>query len=173
MAFDVSRGQVVLFGGYDTGFQNDTWTLEAVNRASWTPFGIGCTGPVGIPPRLALAPLREPWLGDTMTLLLSGIPVGPGAVVLIGFSDTTWNGVGLPFDLGVIGMFGCRLYVRPDYGTSAMNVGGGNATWSVTIPNQPQLAGGRFWNQALVVAPGANPLSLITTNAGAAVIGMR
>ena len=93
-------------------------------------------------------------------------------VLLVGSSRTTWGGVPLPLDLGLLGMNGCSLLISPDAAFPLVNQGG-RASWSTQLPAAPRLIGSSFFVQGMVVDPGANPFGATTTNAAEAVIGLR
>ncbi|MCU0865361.1 MAG: hypothetical protein MUC36_16380 [Planctomycetes bacterium] len=67
-------------------------------------------------------------------------------------------------------MLGCQLFVGLD-GSVATVAAGAVANWSLPIPGSAALLGSDNFFQAAVVAPGANPASLIATNALQARIG--
>ena len=81
-------------------------------------------------------------------------------------------GVSLPLSLAGAAMPGCFLYTSVDAVVPLANVGG-QASWSAPIPNATVLLGARFYTQAFVAAPVANPRGIATSNAACAVIGGR
>ena len=88
-----------------------------------------------------------------------------------GVSNTNLGGLPLPFDLSVLGMNGCTLYTSLDVTLPMTNLfGRARATVPIPLGRQPGL---RFYNQAIVVDPGANAAGLVLSNAGAGVDGQR
>jgi hypothetical protein len=78
----------------------------------------------------------------------------------------------LPVDLTPFGAPGCAARVSVDLAFPLSN-NAGAATWSFPIPAWSSLVGSHFYQQALVLDPGANLLQLTTSNAGDGTIGTR
>ena len=176
-AHDPVRDRFVLFGGYNflqSSFR-DTWELFGVSSqpASWTPFGQGCTGSVGVPV-LAPASSSRPVVGSQLTLQLGPLPSSAlaGVYGLLGASNTAWGSISLPFDMGSLTMVGCKLYVSVEL-AFPLSKSGGTASWTLGIPNNPVLAGQSFYQQALVGDPGVNAFGAVMSNAGTALVGIR
>jgi hypothetical protein len=112
----------------------DTWILEPKNgaHAAFTITGPGCPGTAGTP-LLAARPGSLPWIGETFTSEISSLPnLFPVSLMLLGFTNP-----------GIPGLFcrpGCTLRAFP-YLVSQLAVGGGQATWSMPIPNDCNLLG--------------------------------
>lgn len=171
MVYDSVERRVVVHGGFvnllGSGMSvSDTWVYRTGSPASVSPFGAGCIGTAGTP-MLVTAPGDLPWLGDTVEHVVSGIPVGePGAI----FASSL--GPSAPVDLGVVGMPGCELLVTPDV-TEFRAAIGNAATWTLSIPNDPVLAGVPFYQQAFVFDSLANTLGLVASNGMLATLGIR
>jgi hypothetical protein len=177
-AFDSTRRRMVMFGG-DNGVMAfpDTWAYAPVTPALFEPFGTGCAGPAGVPVMgsdPAAWPDSLPWLGSTFAAQLSNLGTDPTHVPLrmLGVSNTTWGGVPLPFDLGVVGMPGCTLYTDP-MDIEVLGNNGGVADWSLAIPATPALAGAEFFAQGFVLVAGWNPFGMVASNACRLQIGSR
>ncbi len=93
-------------------------------------------------------------------------------MALLGTSNTAVGPFFLPFDLTAIGMSGCTLYTSLDLTVPMVNQGG-SATWTLPVPNVPALAGAKFYDQAVVFDPLANPAGLITSNAQSGTVGVK
>jgi hypothetical protein len=93
------------------------------------------------------------------------LPAFPG-IVWIGFSNSQWNTLPLPFDLSLLGITGCLLYTGIE---TPYPIAGDS--WGFVIPNLATLLGAVFYNQALILDPGTNPFGAVVTNAGEATIG--
>jgi hypothetical protein len=174
MAYDRRRATTVLVGGYGWAsnrppFLPDHWEYGPVHPAGYSAFGAGCAGTAGTP---TLSTVGLPWLGDTLGIVLNALPSGAPALVELGLSDTAWAGLALPLGLGAIGMPGCALLVSPDDWCSA-TTSGTTAVCPIPIPLDVGLLGARFFNQGVVLDPGANALGLTVTNGGAGTIGAR
>lgn len=170
MAYDTSAQQVLMFGGWDVNGTplGDTFTYSAGASASYSTFGSGCMGSAGIP---ALAPQGVPSLGASFSVDCVNLPAAGGlAYMVLGFSNTTWNGIPLPASLAPFGFGSCQGFVSADDGALIVN-NAGVATWTVTIPNQPSLAGFNFYNQCVSFDAGAgNPAGAAVSDAGQGVI---
>ena len=81
--------------------------------------------------------------------MVSNLANGSSPFLLFGLSDSSWNGVGLPMDLGVFGLAGCELRTSPDYVFALANRDG-TAEWSLPLPPDDSLYGFTFFNQAVV-----------------------
>lgn len=134
-------------------------------RAAYWTFGAGCPGSAGTPV-LAAVGTQRPQLNTAFTVALSTLPANANVSGVLGFSDAAWNGLPLPFDLSVIGMVGCQLLVGMDLIVPLSNQAG-IARWTLSIPGDASFVGVQFFQQGLVLEPGANPLGVLSSNAGA------
>ncbi len=142
-----------------------------VNGAHLQPIGAGCAGTDGHLPLLgARAPARVnvPFQSE-----VHAIPGGRVVFAVLGSSTTTWNGLALPLDLGIVGAPGCAVLIDQLIAQSAASTGfgsgGGVATFTWPIPNNPRLVGRSFFFQAFV-QDARNPLGLTASNALRAVV---
>ena len=74
------------------------------------------------------------------------------------------------FDLGILGMPGCRSYVSTDFNSTLL--GAGTVGFPLSIPNVPSLAGFQVFGQSIaldVTAP--NAFQAITSNGVAITLG--
>lgn len=95
-------------------------------------------------------------------------------LLAFGASDKSWGALRLPVSLAALGMSGCNLYASLDIvQVGAISSALGEARWTIQIPNDSRVLGAKFFNQAAVAAPGANPGGMLWTNGGAGVIGVR
>jgi hypothetical protein len=162
IAFDRQRGKFVMQGG--SGYA-DTWELDLGPSASYSLFSAGCLGSRGVP-TLATNGF-VPVGGQTMFVQVNNLPFTAPTFMFLGFSDTTYAGLALPFDLNVLGAPGCNLRVSGDQLSGVTNVLG-VGLWQFPVPNLP---GAVFYNQAIVFDPQANMLGLTFSNGGRGVIG--
>lgn len=174
MAANPGGDHVLAFGGEDGPvYRSDTWRLAADPTASYESFGNGCAGSTGSVPAIDAEPFSRPWLGDRFTVRASRLPAGwVGAFLFTGFSRTSWGGNALPFDLTPFGMPSCRLLVEI-FVSFPMTRTGSDATWAITIPTATSLVGQEFYNQALVLVPGANAAGALVSFARRGLIGQR
>lgn len=148
------------------------------NGMVWTPsvtvahpaFRVHCVS--ATPPAPALNPVSPPVLGQTLSLQIgNGTPSLP-AFLMFGISDQSWATLPLPLDLAVFGAPNCWLFTSADTMLLVMLDGSGSHTFAAPLPNNAGLMGFTFFNQVAALVPGANALSMLTSNAGRGVIGM-
>ena len=101
---------------------------------------------------------------------LSGLPPANPALMCFGLSDTQSSGTPLPASLAAFGMPGCTAYVSADVFV-LLNNQTGTAHYSLQVPTATALAGLPVFVQGLVVDPTANPLGVVVSGAGAAILG--
>lgn len=131
------------------------WTADVV-RPGATEFGTACAGHA-TPPTVAVDPLATARIGHVVNVAGAGLRVGqPGAFLIVGLSNTTWNGIPLPFDLTPFGFTNCPLQVSVDLVVAAAINGSGTATWPLPLPDNRGLLGARIYAQALAPEPGLN-----------------
>jgi hypothetical protein len=122
-------------------------------------YGAGCAGTNGLAPELSA--LGRPHPGNaSFALTLARARAATQAALFIGFAP-------LDFDLGFLGMLGCRLLVQP---TLDRPVATGNGTVASPFPIPPSaaLAGRSIWFQWLVIDLGANGFGVVASNGGRA-----
>jgi hypothetical protein len=168
--FDAQSGAVLhsvalgnMWNIYTTAWQ------DASPTATWSQYGTGCAGAVGVPVLQAASGSR-PALGTTFTADVLHLPFAI-ALVSLGLSNTmTSSSLPLPFPLDPIGMPGCQLLADPLI--LSMVVGSGtSASWSWVLPSTPDVFGFAFFNQAFSLDPAANPFGFTVSNGGAGFIG--
>lgn len=129
--------------------------------------GYGCGLPIP-----DLIPIGVPGLGRTFGVDVTHVVAGTNAPVMFtGFSNTRWGGIDLPWDASPIGMSACLLRTDVTF-FDAMVVNGDRARWSFAFPTSTALGGLVFFQQAVVVQPGANAAGLVFSNAYRGVIGI-
>jgi hypothetical protein len=137
----------------------DIYTPPVTSTA--TPFGSGC----GTPP-MVFTPTSTAITGQAITGEVTNTPTA-FCWVSFGSSNTTMPGIGaLPLDLTIAGMTGCTLYQSADV-FGLPTVGAGVAfqmNFSMGVPLNPLLVGLHFYFQAFSIAPGVNPLEVISSN---------
>ncbi|MFK7742833.1 MAG: hypothetical protein AB8H80_21155 [Planctomycetota bacterium] len=85
------------------------------------------------------------------------------ALFVFGLSNTSWNGVPLPFNLAPVGNHVCDLLVEPaitQWRPTQPGVFGATAEFSLPIPNLPSAYGMEVYAQAM---SGNGPNILVTT----------
>ena len=176
MAYDENSRCTVFFGGYDyfAGACGETWTYFNQTPALFLSAGTGCSGVSGVP-SLGVFPGSLPWLGETLGLVVKGLPSGPQKAVfgILGNSKTTWGFlVNLPLNLAPFGFPGCFFYVSQDL-LVPLQVSNGRSMWSIRIPSSPFLVGMGFFSQVMALEPGSRGWVLSVSNMAEARIGMK
>ncbi|HEX6810881.1 MAG TPA: hypothetical protein VF384_04585 [Planctomycetota bacterium] len=168
--FDAQSGAVLhtvplgqMWNIYTTAWQ------DASPTATYTQYGSGCAGTLGVPVLQAAAGSR-PALGSTFTTDVLNLPFGIGLVSIGLSSSMTSTMLPLPAPLAVIGMPGCELLADPLI-LNLVSAPGTSATWSWALPALPALFGASFFNQAFSLDPAANPFGFTASNGGAGWIG--
>jgi hypothetical protein len=146
------------------------WYDVRPDPPSFVTYGSGCAGSNGTP-AVSAAQNSAPRVGTTFMLGFANLPATPGPFpLLLGASRTGWGALVLPFDVGVLGLTGCRLYASGELSLTAINTGGSGFA-PVPIPNAPSLVGARLYVQGLVRDPAANRFGATLSNAGQLLIG--
>lgn len=148
-AYDLLRNRTVVCGGYSTTFARtaDTWERDP-SQPGIATFGVGCAGSAGVP---AMAATNLPTPGGSLGLVVNNLPAAAGLCYFgIGFSNTSWNSVPLPLDLGIVGLPGCTDYISIAAGV-VVPAGGGNSALTLAIPNNAALLGLRYFVQAVSI----------------------
>lgn len=172
--FDFVHLRVLAIAGFCGSTPNGDmviWSYGTDDHPNYSSIGSGCNSAPAL--ALAAADASQPWLGDLFSVELSGEPPNASAWMATGFSDRSWGAVALPLDLSPLGAAGCQLRVEPHVWYAMARTVHGRLRWSLTIPTTSSLIGMSFYNQALVLAPGANPLGALLSNAMHGVIGAR
>jgi hypothetical protein len=166
--FDPGRNRFVTFGGVGTQFSNETWEYTGVNTAMFIVFGSACSH---LGSGSSLSAVTRPILGTNFQVVATDTPAtSTFGLMAAGFSDTTWNGAALPFDLSIVGLTGCNLLVAADV-LAFMPLVAGELQFALALPNNTGLLGQSMFLQAFVEdASAPNGLGGIS-RAGRAVFG--
>ncbi|MEC7584376.1 MAG: S8 family serine peptidase [Planctomycetota bacterium] len=140
------------------------WTSS--NLITTPSYKVTCANaPFSIP---ELSNQGEPVINGTYDLLLTNARPFSVALTVMGFSDTTWSGGGLPAQFP--GAPGCDLLISPEATLMFFTSIQGNSTFVVPLPNNQGIVGIDLFHQWLIL-DSANPLGVISSNAGRATIG--
>ncbi|MGE3172336.1 MAG: hypothetical protein AB7O97_06890 [Planctomycetota bacterium] len=133
--------------------------------ATVTPGGPGCPGSNGAFPVLGAIAGELPWIGFDFHMHGTGAP-GLFGIVLIGASDTVWNGVPLPMPLDPLGAPGCALRTSVELSLFTL-VDPAVGTWSadLSIPNDIALRGVGLHAQTWLSDPGFNAFDSVVSSA--------
>jgi hypothetical protein len=149
----VLHGKVMLFAGVDNRpVLSDTWEYETV--ASYAPYGNGCQGSTSTVPLLSAVGL--PITSRTFTANLSAARPRTVSLLMTGLQQANLN-------LGPLGAPGCTALTNPLLWLAVVTDAAGAASIPFTLPNDPSLAGGVFFQQYAVFDTPANALGVVTT----------
>jgi hypothetical protein len=148
------------------------WTYGPVNPARYDFHGAGCPGTYGVPGITLAAPWNLPWLGGQLEVFVHRLPVG-AAFLTMGFGDQSHAGVSLPADLSALGMPGCFLRVQPEATVLLAAPATSLVPFTLPVPNRPSLLRQTFFQQALVLDPGANAGGATISDSMRGVIGSK
>ncbi|MCA8951479.1 MAG: hypothetical protein KDE27_18370 [Planctomycetes bacterium] len=143
--------------------------MVAGNRvvtATYLVIGPACSGSLG---ETRLVPQNWPLLGTTFRMDADNLPQG-FALLVHGYSDSVWALGTLPAPLDGFGMPGCTARVSVD-AIEFLAGTGTTATWTLAVPNAPELLGLRWHQQAFVPDPGFNAAGAVASQARTLVIG--
>jgi hypothetical protein len=120
-------------------------------------FGAGCGSLTANQSTISLNSIVRPGYQSTMSI--DNLPPGRNALLMVGLSKTTWNGMNLPVDLTPWNMPGCELLVAADI---LLPFGTGNGFYNATftMPLVPTLSGRELHMQVMAEQPTANPAAL-------------
>ncbi|MDA1258983.1 MAG: hypothetical protein O3A20_00010 [Planctomycetota bacterium] len=127
-------------------------------------FGTGAFGTNAM--RAEIGNAGTPVIGQSFSVTLEDARANTTAVLMMGFSRTQWGNRALPFDLGAFGATGSFLYQSRNYIFPTFTNTLGEASFSINVPSNPNFVGRDLYFQWQVIDPGANPLGVITSNAG-------
>jgi hypothetical protein len=128
--------------------------FDEINVYSGAPIGVatfgnGCAPAGAVIPRIGASGV--PRIGTDFTSYLSRVEPGRGAFLIVGLSNTEWNGRSLPLDLGPLGLPGCSLWVAPlalaAAETQRVRAREGVAQVSFPIPAEAALVGESIYLQ--------------------------
>lgn len=146
-----------------THYGESGWQIESLSTPPFELFGHGCSTALGHDPCLGWTGL--PRQGQSFSINLQDAEPAGFAMIWLGWSDTFWAPVGaLPYDAGPLGAPGCNLLVAPDGPLPFPVDGGGRASYSITVPINPSIAGMQVFAQS-VSTSGANALGFASSDA--------
>jgi hypothetical protein len=145
-----------------------TWLQSAVTIPAWRWVCQGGGQPGAIP---VMSASGEPLIGRSFPVQVSWAAPNALALLVIGASDQTWGGLGLPYDLGVLGGVGCQLLSSIEITEPATISAQGQGLWSIPVPGDVGLVGQTLYSQAVMLDAAANTLGMSFTNGGALLIG--
>ena len=139
-------------------------------NSSVTPYGTSATSSNGAP---LIQVIGNPSVGSTYTCAVASAPAGATAHLLLGTSDTEWNGLPLPFDLSTVGgMPGSFLWASAETYVTGTTDALGNLALPVVVPAHPLAMTAHVFHSWVIVDPSASlPSPFTTSDARAVIIG--
>lgn len=124
----------------------------------------GCAGSL---PSTRLVPKDTPKIGRTLEVTLFDLPADVAMLAM------SFQQLPQPVSLAFLGMPGCEVYVGLD-AVALLSGQNQQAKWLLPVPDQPQLLGVTFYNQALVLDPQAgNAFGAVVSDVAQGVVGDR
>jgi hypothetical protein len=130
-------------------------------HGSFVGFGSGCAGINGVITQTASG---HPDIGTPVSYNVANGPVNSLAILVLGFSRTSWSGIPLPLPLGASAP-GCSIYTDLVVALNTLTNGQGGGSVPVSIANDPSVIGGHYYTQFWGLQIGFNPLGLSFSNA--------
>ncbi|MEZ5966104.1 MAG: hypothetical protein R3F56_19870 [Planctomycetota bacterium] len=134
-----------------------------------TTFGTACQTSSNRSPAITTQPVQA---GGSMGLSLTNGPASSSGVLLIGSSNSTWNGVPLPLGLDSFGATGCTLQVAIDANVTISTNTGGALSVSLPVPGVLALYGRTLYFQAALGDLFANSAGFVTSASASTTIGV-
>jgi hypothetical protein len=142
---------------------NPTTNCAGPIAAAFTPYGVPCPGSAGIP---VIGVGSQPILNTSLTITLTSALANTATLLNLGASNTIWNGIPLPFDLGVAGMPECWLNAGADVIAGSATDAAGTASLAFAIPNDASLVGAFVYCQWQVLDPTVNSTGVVHSRGG-------
>ncbi len=118
-----------------------------------------------------LSSRRGPEIGGGYQVSLSQANSNSTALLFVGNSTKSFQGLPLPLDLSGTGMIGCKLYTNVLFAQAMKTDSQGKGNLSQTVPNLTSLIGVSLYQQIAVFDPAANTLGMVMSNALHGVVG--
>lgn len=169
--YDESKNLIVEYRitANNNGNQPFSYRLDRASFVSATTmFGTACPTSDN---RMPATTTGEASVGGTMLVSLANGPANSAGVLLLGTSNTTWNGVPLPLSLTALGATNCSLQVAIDVNVNISTTGGGTFGVFIPVPAVLDLYGAWFYAQIAAVDVFANAAGFVTSRGGGTQIG--
>ena len=158
--------KMVTYGGFGGSFSSDTWQYTGNANGVFSLFGAPCDTAAGTPVLTATVPN----IGTTLSIQASNLGANAGVIWVEGLSANEYNGLPLPFDLGLISLPGCGLLASPEEVTLSLATAGAAGT-SIVLPFNLSLIGTSIYVQGLVFDLAPFLIFQGATQGGRALIG--
>ena len=150
---ELGGNRMLLFaGGCGTSYTNDLWQLSLPTFARASSYGSPCVGSNG-PLTLSVINDSLPVIGQTFQMEMSNVPTFSPCAGYLGFSNTLFNGVPLPFALDFLSMPGCMAYMSANHNfpLPPPNNVLHTTAWNLAIPMDPVFLGLHIYMQGLAL----------------------
>jgi hypothetical protein len=105
-------------------------------------------------------------LGQAFVVGVANVPTQTPVALMIGFSNTIWQGIPLPLALDFMGAFNCSLYNSIEISRTLTSNTLGIAQVGIPVPFDFNLVGLQVYFELAAFDSGANPLQLVFTRGG-------
>jgi len=144
--------------------------FQSGSTGSVTIDGAGCPGTGGIP---SAHPAANPKINSSLVINLTYARPSSTAFMLLGVSNSSWLGFGLPFNLTPFGAPNCFLRISGDVVSNVPVGATGTGSFTLPIANNVGFIDAVIFAQYLVNDPPINALDLVASNSLRIVIGNR
>jgi hypothetical protein len=110
-----------------------------------------------------LAASDRPSIGNGYAVRLAQARPAAPALLFTGVSDSAWNGLMLPADLGMFGAPGCAILASGEVILTGVTDGLGQGAFSVRLPVSSALVSRPLFHQGTVLDQGANAFGVATS----------
>ena len=146
---------------------DSTWVCDSPTRY----FGPGGCGPQGGPVLTAVCETLQVMWGRTFYLAVRDAKPSALTLLLLGSIETgSWGGITIPQALAAFGAPGCWLAIDPLAILSKNADQSGLASYGFSLPSYPAFLGQWIRFQGVALDPGANPLGIVSSQAGKVVV---
>lgn len=147
-----------------------SYRLDSASFASETTrFGTACATSSNRMPAMTCQPTS---LGSNLNLSLTNGPASSPGVLLLGLSNSTWNGLPLPLPLASLGATGCTLQVSIDTSIPITTTTSGSMSAGLPVPNVLGLYGSTLYFQAGLGDLFANSAGFVTSASASVTLGV-
>lgn len=164
MVHDSTNNKLLLLaGGCGSSSTNDLWDLRMPTFSRTEAYGSPCVGSAG-PLTLGVFQASKPIIGQTFQMRITNVPTFAPCFGLLGFSNTTLNGVPLPVALDALRLYGCFAYMSKDlnFTLPAVNNVTRTVEWNLPLPNDTAFLGVHIYMQGLALEFGGIRFGTVT-----------
>lgn len=170
-AYDASHNLLVEYRIFANSNGNAAFSYRLDNAtfvSDTSTFGTACATSSSRMPAITTQPAA---IGSSLSLALANGPASSSGVLIVGSSNSTWNGIPLPLSLTSLGAPGCTLQVAIDASVGIVTNTSGNFSASLPIPGVLGLYGRTLYFQAALADLFANSAGFVTSASASTTLG--